>query len=412
MNFALLLLVTSVSWQAASTAAAFKEAKTPRNQVRKTDEKARLNQARQLISRGFVAEAIEQLRPLAQEYPQSVEVHLALGSALALVPQRAEALAEIETAIQINSDSAAAYHTLGVVLGRFAEPEAARQAFEKAIELDPELSDARVNLALVLAQRQEFAVAERELRQAVKILGNTTAAAYPHYLLGKIHNELDRPNDAAQDFERAIRLRPDYAEAHLALGLTHRKLLNGPAALRALEKAVKLDPKNSSVHYRVGVEYLQAGKAAQASEHLRQAARSMPEDRPVLYSLARALRSSGQVDEAAQVEQQLRQLIGTADKARTHAIQATQYNNEGVELEKSGKLAAALEKYQAALDLDPFHGGFRRNLGLCFCRMGQWDRGIAELREVLRQNPNDEETTKALYIAVEQAARAQGGKKP
>ena len=98
--------------------------------------------------------------------------------------------------------------------------------------------------------------------------------------------------------------------------------------------------------------------------------------------------------------------MGAADKVRTNAIQATQVNNEGVELEKSGKLASALEKYQTALDLDPFHRGFRRNLALCLCRMGQWDRGIAELKEVLRQNPNDEETTRALYIALEQAAKA------
>ncbi|MCI0422648.1 MAG: tetratricopeptide repeat protein, partial [Acidobacteria bacterium] len=73
-----------------------------------------------------------------------------------------------------------------------------------------------------------------------------------------------------------------------------------------------------------------------------------------------------------------------------------------VELEKSGNLVAALEKYQAALDLDPFHSGFRSNLALCLCRAGQWGRGISELREILRQNPNDEATTKALYIALEQ----------
>jgi tetratricopeptide (TPR) repeat protein len=81
-------------------------------------------------------------------------------------------------------------------------------------------------------------------------------------------------------------------------------------------------------------------------------------------------------------------------------------NNDGVELEKSGKLSAALEKYRSALELDPLHGGYRRNLALGLCRLGQWEQGIAELREVLRQNPNDEETTRALYIALEQAAKA------
>jgi tetratricopeptide (TPR) repeat protein len=368
---------------------------------------SRIDRAKHLLGKGSTAEAIALLRGIVEKDPQNADAHLLLGTALALVPQRSEALTAINQAIRLRPNSAASYNTLGIVFGRFMEPEAAREAFEKAIELDPQLVEARIHLSLVLAQRKEFDSAHQQLKRAVAILGDVPAAGYPQFLLGKIHNEQNMPAEAEKDFQKAIQLRPNYAEAYVALGLTQRKLLNAPAALLSFEKAVSLDPKNPSAHYRLGVEYLQSGKAARATDHLRQAARSMPEDRPVLYSLARALRASGQAHEAARVEGQLRQLMGTADKVRTNAIQATQVNNEGVELEKSGKLAAALEKYQTALDLDPFHGGFRRNLALCLCRMGQWDRGIAELKEVLRQNPNDEETTRALYIALEQAAKAQ-----
>jgi tetratricopeptide (TPR) repeat protein len=69
-------------------------------------------------------------------------------------------------------------------------------------------------------------------------------------------------------------------------------------------------------------------------------------------------------------------------------------------------LAAALEKYRSALDLDPLHGGYRRNLALGLCRLGKWEQGIAELREVLKQDPDDEEATKALYIALDKVTAA------
>jgi tetratricopeptide (TPR) repeat protein len=135
-----------------------------------------------------------------------------------------------------------------------------------------------------------------------------------------------------------------------------------------------------------------------------------PDDRAVLYSLSRALRNNGQTEEAKAVEGKLLGILRSSDKLRENSLEATRLNNEGVELEKSGNLSAALEKYTAALELDPLHGGYRRNLALGLCRLGQWDQGIAELREVLRQNPDDEVTTKALYIAMEQATASKAGK--
>jgi tetratricopeptide (TPR) repeat protein len=83
-------------------------------------------------------------------------------------------------------------------------------------------------------------------------------------------------------------------------------------------------------------------------------------------------------------------------------LEATASNNTGVELEKSGQYEAALARYRAASDLDPFNAGFRRNLALCLCRLGRWKEGIAELREVLRLNPDDADATRALYLALDQ----------
>src|SRR4030095_13862827 len=106
------------------------------------------------------------------------------------------------------------YSTLGMVFGRFMEPEAAREAFEKAIELDPQQVETRIHLSLVLAQRKEFVAASQQLQRAIAIIGDLRAASYPQFLLGKIHNEQNRPAEAAKDFEKAIELRPNYAEAY------------------------------------------------------------------------------------------------------------------------------------------------------------------------------------------------------
>ena len=367
-----------------------------------------LQKARQLLSKGSADEAASLLQGIVEQDSHDAEAQLLLGTALALVPQPSKAIAALRRAVDLRPDFAPGYNTLGMTLGRFGELDAARQAFEKAVELDPKFAEAHVNLSLILAQRKEFLGAADHLRRAIALQGKSDAAAYSHCLLGKVHNEQDQPQAAAQELEKAVELRPNYAEAYLDLALTQRKLSGNSDCLHALKKAVELAPNHPIARYQLGKEYLSRGMTEEALVQLREAARLQPCDRAVLYSLDRALLSSGRAEEAKSVEEKLQEILRSANELRAGTLEATRLNNDGVELEKAGHLAAALEKYRGALDLDPLHTGYRRNLALGLCRLGQWEQGIAELREVLRQNPDDGEATKALYIALEKTTAAKG----
>ena len=365
-----------------------------------------LQRARELLGKGSAGEAATLLQQIVERDSHNAEAQLLLGTALALVPQRSKAIAALRRALELRPDFAPGYNTLGMTLGRFGEPDAARQAFEKAVELDPRFAEAHVNLSLVLAQRREFLQAADHLEHAIAIQGRSAAAGYSHYLLGKVLNEQDQPQAAVKQFKRAVELRPNDAEAYLDLALTQRKLSESSDFMSALEKAVELAPNNSTARYQLGKEYLSRGMIEKSVEQLREAARLQPRDRAVLYSLDRALLGGGKTEEARLVEEKLNEILQSANELRVRTLEGTRLNNEGVELEKAGNLAAALEKYKGALDLDPLHGGYRRNLALGLCRLGKWEQGIAELREILKQHPDDEEATKALYIALEKATAA------
>ncbi len=71
-------------------------------------------------------------------------------------------------------------------------------------------------------------------------------------------------------------------------------------------------------------------------------------------------------------------------------------------------MRAALAKYRAALDLDPTGTGFQLNYGLALCRLGRWEDATAELREVLRLDPDNQMAAKALYMAIDQAKTQPG----
>jgi tetratricopeptide (TPR) repeat protein len=289
-----------------------------------------------------------------------------------------------------------------MVLSRFLETGAAREAFEKALQLDPKLAGAHVNLATILAQSSAWAAAEEDLDRAIRLEGESPLVARAYYLRGEIRREQNQLETARTDLEAAVRLRPGFAAAWSQLGLVRRLLQDETGALAAFERAVELDPKDSTAQFRLGSEYLRGGKPHLAAEHLTEAARMDPDSRAVLYNLQMALREDGRVAEARQVEARMAQLLAQRRKASEGTLEAARLNNQGVELEKAGNVQAALGKYEAALELDPEHPGFRVNLGLALCRLGRWDEGIAQIREVVRRDPDNAQAAKALYSALEQ----------
>jgi tetratricopeptide (TPR) repeat protein len=361
-----------------------------------------LEQARELLAKGSTRNAVTMLRQIVADDASNADARVLLGTTLALEGDRSDSIQQLSEAVRLRPNSAEAYRALGMALARFVETKAAREAFEKALQLDSGMAETHVDLALILAQSGEWGPAREHLDRAIQIQGDTPAAARAYYLRAGIHGEQNELEAALADLERAVQLRPDFAEAWSDLGTVRRNLLNDAGALSAFERAVQIDPKNGRAQFRLGSQYLHSRKSHQAVEHLREALRLDPDDRATLYNLQMALRAEGQGEEAKRVEDRMRELLRQRNRASQTAIQAVKLNNEGVEAEKAGNLRAALEKYGAALELDPEHGGFRLNLGLALCRLGRWDEGIAEIREVVRRDPDNAEATKALYIVLEQ----------
>jgi tetratricopeptide (TPR) repeat protein len=367
-----------------------------------------LERARKLVSVGSFDKAEAMLRQTIAADPSNIDARVLLGKTLALQGVRGEAIAQLAEAVRLNPSSATAHNESGMVLSRFVEVRAARQEFERALELDPGLAEAHVNLSLVLAQAGELAAAGDHLDRAIELQGNHREAAYAHYLRAKIWAAQGQIDKAMDELERAVHLRPDYAEAWSDLGGMRRLALESAGAIEALQRAVALKPDDAVAQYRLGQLYLQDGHAFMAVEHLKQALFYTPNDRATLYNLMLALRKAGRAEDTKPIEKRLAELQQQSDRASAVGFAASDLNSEGIQLERSGDIRAALAKYRAALDLDPTGFGFRLNYALALCRLGRWQDGIVELREVLRLDPDNADAAKALYIAVDKAKPQSG----
>ncbi|MDQ2898304.1 MAG: tetratricopeptide repeat protein [Bryobacteraceae bacterium] len=366
-------------------------------------QRAPIDEAWDLLAKGARVEAIRVLDRILQADADNGDAHLMLGSILAEDGKGNESIAQLNEAVRLLPQSADARNALGEALAGLGEAKSARQAFRKAVELDPKFAQARVNLGLALLQSNDYRAAGEHLDRAIQLLGDTADAAYPHYLRAKVYTEGNEVEKASAELQRAVSVRPDFAEAWSDLGQARKSLLDEAGALAAFERSVELVADDVVAQYRLGGEYLHAGKAHLAVPHLQKAFSLKPDDQSTLYSLQLALREDGQLEQAAKVKQTLVELLHKRDNAARDALTAVQLNNRGAALEKTGDLRGALQQYRAALQANPEHVGIRVNLAAALLRLGQWSEGVSELREALRRDPGNAAVKQALNDALSRA---------
>jgi protein O-GlcNAc transferase len=305
----------------------------------------------------------------------------------------------------LRPQSAEAHNALGEAFHGAGNVKVARAEFEKTIAIDPRFAPARVSLGQILVEAHEFSAAAQHLDRALQILGTSGDAAEAHYLRAKVNAEQNEMRQAAEHLNAAVSLRPDFGEAWSDLGQARKALLDDAGALAAFERAVETAPEDAVAQYRLGSEYLHQKRTHPAVLHLQKALAFNPDDQSTLYALQVALRQDGQVEAARQAKEKLTDLLRRRDEAAEKALAGVQLNNQGVALEKAGRLADAMEKYRAALALCPDHVGFRVNFSAALLHLGKREEGIAELREVLRRDPGNSAAKAALERALAAAPK-------
>ena len=196
------------------------------------------------LRQGDAAGAVRVVEPLARKYPTNLELQ-------------------------------ALYAEVLVDAKRYQQ---AWMAARKALECDERFVPALIALVKVsLAQGREE-LADSILSQAMTVDPDT---AELHYLEGeRLKDEPGRLRDAMAAYERAVELRPDYAEARMALGIQMLAGGNYPVALTHFEAAEKLVPTLPAVYVNLGDAYRatkQWEKSEKAYERALQLQSKLPE---------------------------------------------------------------------------------------------------------------------------------------
>ncbi len=182
--------------------------------------------------------------------------------------------------------------------GRWVE---ACEAYEQVLAADPTLADSWFNLALCRRRARRFEAALDAYAEA--LIQGVSGPSEVHLNRAVILSEdLDQPDTALADLERAVALDSDYLPAWLNLGNLHEDRGERDAARLAYEQALRIAPDHP-----LGLARLAGVTRFDAPDHAliarmtarRADARLDPEDSADLeFALGRALDSVGAYDPA------------------------------------------------------------------------------------------------------------------
>jgi len=203
-------------------------------------------------------------------------------------------------------------------------------------------------------EKREFDKAEHYLEQLLEREGARFADVLN--MMGVIHHDRGRLEEARAAFEEALRINPNYTEAALNLAVTYNDLGRYEEAKRVYQAALsrggaspgQLDPfvkgKIANLHAEVAQAYADAGMLPDAMHELRKAVLLCPTFADLRVKLANLYRQSGD-PEAARFE------LEEAIAARPHYAPA--YIALGVTLLSLGQQERAIETWKKALEIDP-----------------------------------------------------------
>ncbi len=197
------------------------------------------------------------------------------------------------------------------------EDEAAIAMLKQAVERYPEYAPAHSMLAfaMLVSRLLGWTLIAPQVKEAATLAARAAelddSDPWAHLALGYVAHTMRRTDDAAQEYQRAIDLNPNFAAAYGYLGLTFALAGRSDQAIAHLEQATRMsphDPQNAIFNMAMAVAHYLAGRYTEAITFGRKAVQQRDGmtagHRIYVASLAKA----GQLEQARRALQHLREL--------------------------------------------------------------------------------------------------------
>ncbi len=177
------------------------------------------------------------------------------------------------------------------------------------------------------------------------LLATANYYAEGYYELGTALLQEGRTQEAVEQYQQALRIKPEYSQTYNNLGIALVQLGRVQEGIQRYQQALRLNPNHAGAHYNLALALAQMGQIQEAIGHFEEAVRIKPE-----YTEA--------------------------------------HNNLGIALAQVGRTPEAIEHLERALRINPDFGDAHYNLGVALVQVGRITEAIEHLESALRINPD------------------------
>ncbi|MEW6067103.1 MAG: tetratricopeptide repeat protein [Nitrospirota bacterium] len=196
-----------------------------------------------------------------------------------------EAEVILKDIVSANPQYADILNKLGIISHLKGNLENAAKYFERAIKLNPNYTEASLNLSITYNEMGEFGKAQEVFSMAAQRAHPTPSAIDPfvagklaneHYKIGNIYLDFGMNDEAIQEYEKALKLRPALADVHTKLGIALRNKGLIEDAIAHFTKAKEKNPGYGPAWIQLGLSYYIKGLPGLAFEEWEKALENNP----------------------------------------------------------------------------------------------------------------------------------------
>jgi tetratricopeptide (TPR) repeat protein len=322
--------------------------------------------------------------------------------------QYAAAESKYTRALKQHPNSVSLRSSLAVAQAELYKLDAAEKNANQVLAKDPRNAMAHLVKGVVARNRtasldmtyrnQREALLNRSVSELQQAIQNNSNSAEAHTQLGETYRFLGRKEDASAEYEKALSIDPQYAEARLNQGVMRMNSNDLLGAKEAFKEAIRINSKNYMAHYRLGEAELQAGDTHAALDSLNTALSLNRQNAAVLSKMADAYQVQGNT--AAAVAFNRRAIQTNPNFMPAYMSISDIFDSRG-----DGELA--MSELRSALNVNPRFSAGRNRLGRLALTVDKPDQALQYFRESLKENPNDSEAINGMSQALTVVAQKQ-----
>jgi len=175
---------------------------------------------------------------------------------------------------------------IGIIYNQTNRLGLATEAFEKALSINPGYTEASLNLAITYSDlgkyekaREVFERAAHFIEKAGEAVTSTSGIdpfvrgklADEHLRLGNMYYELRLLDEAIEEYQKALRLSPNFSDIITHLGIAYRDKGMYDEAIREFNHAKECNPRYMPARLHLGITYYSQGFYGLAEEEWREA---------------------------------------------------------------------------------------------------------------------------------------------